>query len=353
MPAMSRLERTELRQPDGRRVTLYGPHQPAPPGYQAPLAQPGIYERRWNPLRREWVLVAAARQGRTFLPVRSRCPLCPSTGEHSTEIPARAFNLAVFENRFPSLRADGDRSGRPEAVASAGVCEVVVYTPEHEGSLATLAPERVADLAEVWADRYRVLAARPDVRYVFIFENRGEAVGVTLHHPHGQVYGYPFLPPHAAAELRAGSGTGCPICAQLDRERRAAIRVLFRASAAVAYVPSFARWPYEVHVVTPAHLPCLLDLSRSARRSFALALQRVVRAYDRLFKTPMPYMMVLHQRPTDGRAHPRAHLHAEFYPLLRDRGRLKYLAGSESGAGVFINDTLAEETAARLRTLMA
>jgi UDPglucose--hexose-1-phosphate uridylyltransferase len=349
---MSRLARTELRQPDGRRVTLYGSYQPAPPGYQAPVSGAGIYERRWNPLRREWVLVAAARQDRTFLPRRSRCPLCPSTPGHSTEIPAEAFQLAVFENRFPALRAGSPSSGRPEATASAGVCEVVVYTAEHEGSLAGLAEDRVADLAEVWADRYRVLAARPDVRYVFVFENRGEAVGVTLRHPHGQIYGYPFVPPHASIELRPRGGAACLICSQLAAERRAGVRMLWRGGQTLAYVPAFARWPYEVHVVPTEHRGSLGDLTPAARRSFALDLRRVARAYDRLFRTPMPYMMALHQRPVDGRGWPQAHLHAEFYPLLRDRGRLKYLAGSESGAGVFVNDTLAEETAARLRRLV-
>lgn len=352
MPAMPRLRRTDLRQPDGRRVALYGEYEPAPPGYRAPAMGAGVYERRWNPLRREWVLVAAARQGRTFLPERARCPLCPSTAQQSTEIPARAFQLAVFENRFPSLLAQATPSGRPEAVASAGVCEVVVYTAQHEGGLATLAADRVAGLADVWADRYRLLGARPDVRYVFIFENRGEEVGVTLHHPHGQIYGYPFVPPVAAMELRARAGAPCVICSQLAAERRASVRLLFRSAAATAYVPAFARWPYEVHVAPAAHRGSLFELTSAGRRSFALALQRVARAYDRLFETPMPYMMGLHQRPTDGGAHPQAHLHAEFYPLLRDRGRLKYLAGSESGAGVFINDTLAEDSAARLRALI-
>ena len=148
------------------------------------------------------MLVAAARQDRTYLPRRSRCPLFPPTAGHSTEIPARDFRLAVFENRFPSLKA-GSAPSRPEAVASAGVCEVVVYGPEHEGGLASLAPDRVGDLAEVWADRYRALGARPDVAYVFIFENRGQAVGVTLSHPHGQIYGYPFTPPVARIEIGA------------------------------------------------------------------------------------------------------------------------------------------------------
>jgi UDPglucose--hexose-1-phosphate uridylyltransferase len=336
---VSRLRRTDLTQPDGRRVSLYGAYQAAPPDYRAPSIGEGAYQRRWNALRREWVLVAAARQDRSFLPRRSKCPLCPSSPGHSTEIPASRYQLAVFENRFPALRDEG-------------VCEVVVYTDAHEGALATLPEDRLDDLAEVWTDRYRVLAARPDVDYVFIFENRGEAVGVTLQHPHGQIYGYPFVPPIAALELRPDRHE-CRVCALIAGELEAGVRVLIHEGGLAAYVPVFARWPYEVHVATLTHVGALPDLPAPGRRHFARILQRLARAYDRLFRTPMPYMMVLHQRPTDGRDHPQAHLHAEIYPILRDRGRLKYLAGSESGAGVFINDTLAEETAARLRAHLA
>ena len=351
---MARPARVTIQQPDGRHVYLYGDHTPAPAGYQAPSIQPGAYQRRWNPLRREWVLVAAARQGRTFLPDRSQCPLCGSTPGHSTEIPAARFDAAVFENRFPGMLATADRPPPEPGVRiepSSGVCEVVVYTDEHEGSFGTLAPQRLDLLVEVWTDRYRALASREDVQYVFIFENRGEAVGVTLHHPHGQIYAYPFIPPVPDIELRAGS-RGCLQCRLLADELADGRRVLIGERGLVAYVPGYARWPYEVHLVVRAHLGALPDLPAAGRRALGSAMQRVARAYDSLFGVPMPYMMALHQRPTDGRDHPQAHLHAEFYPIMRDRGKLKYLAGSESGAGVFINDTLAEESAARLRQRM-
>jgi UDPglucose--hexose-1-phosphate uridylyltransferase len=337
---MARPARTDIVQPDGRRVYLYGAFTPAPAGYQAPAMGTGAYRRRWNPLRREWVLVAAARQARTFLPERAECPLCPSRDRHSTEIPASSFDAAVFENRFPAMVP-----ARP----SGGICEVVVYTDSHDDSFATLPPARLALLAEVWTDRYRELALRPGIRYVFIFENRGEQVGVTLHHPHGQIYAFPFVPPVAAIELRRRRR--CLQCQLIKDEVSGRRRLLIRERSLVAYVPGYARWPYEVHVATRSHLRALPDLSAATRMGFLSAMQRIVRAYDRLFDTPMPYMMALHQAPT-GRPHPQAHLHAEFYPLLRDHGKLKYLAGSESGAGVFINDTLAEETAERLRGVL-
>ena len=333
-------DRTDVVQPDGRHVYLYGDFDPAPEGYQAPAMPNGVYQRRWNPLRREWVLVAASRQTRTFLPERADCPLCPSGPGHSSEIPAVRFEAAVFENRFPAMV--------PWPPAG-GSCEVVVYTDEHEGSFATLPSARLDRLAEVWTDRYRDLTARRGIKYVYIFENRGEQVGVTLHHPHGQIYAYPFIPPVAATELGRHAG-GCRQCELIHDELQARHRMLINEGGIVAYVPESARWPYEVHVATRAHRPALPDLPPAGRRGLLAAMQRITRAYDRLFDVPMPSMMAMHQSPAEGST--QAHLHVEFYPVLRDRGKLKYLAGSESGAGVFINDTLAEESAERLRALL-
>jgi UDPglucose--hexose-1-phosphate uridylyltransferase len=334
--------RTEIIQPDGRHVYLYGDFAPAPESYQAPsMPSGGIYQRRWNPLRREWVLVAASRQARTFLPERAECPLCPSQPGHSTEIPAARFQAAVFENRFPAMVP-----ARP----SGGVCEVVVYTDQHEGSFASLSESQLGRLAEVWTDRYRELSLRPGIRYVFIFENRGEQVGVTLHHPHGQIYAYPFIPPVAVTELRRQS-SGCLFCSLIRDERKGRRRLLADGEGIVAYVPGYARWPYEVHVAPAAHRPSLAEATPALRRALLTVMQRIARAYDRLFDLPMPYMMLMHQAPARGAA-PQAHLHVEFYPILRDRGKLKYLAGSESGAGVFINDTLAEDSADRLRAAL-
>jgi len=338
---MPRAVRTDIVQPDGRHVYLYGALAPPPADYHAPSMPNGIYQRRWNPMRREWVLVAASRQDRTFLPDRADCPLCPSRPGHSSEIPASHFEAAVFENRFPAMVPE-----RP----SGGVCEVVVYTEEHDGSFATLSAQQLVRLAEVWTDRYRELVKRRAIRYVFIFENRGEPVGVTLHHPHGQIYGYPFVPPVAAAELRRQT-LGCLQCRLIADELKGGRRVLINQGGIVAYVPGYARWPFEVHLATRAHRAALPALTPTSRQVLLSAMQRIARAYDRLFQVPMPYLMAIHQAPT-GRPGPQAHLHVEFYPVLRDKGKLKYLAGSESGAGVFINDTLAEQSAGRLRALL-
>jgi UDPglucose--hexose-1-phosphate uridylyltransferase len=304
----------------------------------------GVYQRRWHPLRHEWVLVAAGRQGRTFLPEGRVCPLCPARPGHNTEIPAAKFEVAVFENRFPAMRGEG-------------VCEVVVYSDRHDTSFSALPTDRLKQVVAAWSDRYQELGSRPDVRYVFIFENRGEAVGVTLHHPHGQIYAYPFIPPVPEVELRAGRAFArkqaeCLQCRLINDERQAEVRMLFARDGIVAYVPNYARWPYEVHVAPQEHRAALPDLIADEAGRFGEALRTVASVYDQLFGVPMPYMMVMHQRPTDGRSHPEAHLHAEFYPLLREATRLKYFAAGECGAGSFVSDSLPEEKAAVLRRVL-
>jgi UDPglucose--hexose-1-phosphate uridylyltransferase len=292
---------------------------------------------RFNELRGEQVDYAIHRQERTFLPTREHCPLCPTQpGGEPTEIPVPAFEIAVFDNRFPAFQAP------------LGAAEVVVYTDDHDASFGTLAPRRAEDLMWVWRHRYLELGARRDVEYVFVFENRGVEVGVTLHHPHGQIYGYPFLPPVPALELAADERLGgCATCVLLARELEQGARVIYENQAALAYVPYAARWAYEVHVTMREHRPSLLDCEPGELRLLADALQSLQRGYDALFDRRFPYVMAVHQAPTDGTR--RGHLHVEFYPPLRTADKLKYLAGSEQGAGTFISDTLPEESAASLR----
>ena len=318
-------------------------------------------ELRWNPLLGEWVATATHRQERTFLPPADFCPLCPTMpGGFPTEVPEETYDIVVFENRFPSLRPDPP----PPAVEGTqlypvrpgqGVCEVVLYSPNHTTTLAAEPVEQIHKLVQVWADRFRELGALPFVEYVFIFENKGEAIGVTLHHPHGQIYAYPFTPPRVARELEQSRAhkekTGrCLVCDIVAEEKRDGRRVVAEGNSFVAYTPFFARYPYEVHVASSRHLQALTDMSDSEKRDLAEILKSVLVAFDRLFDISFPYMMVLHQRPTDGDNYDFYHFHIEFYPPLRTAAKLKYLAGSETGAGVFINDTLAEEKAAELRS---
>lgn len=307
-------------------------------------------ELRFDPFRREWVAYATERNDRTFLPT-DFCPLCPSGPGGRSEIPLDSFEVVVFENRFPAFGRDrdGNRPGRPLAAG----CEVVVYAPEHDLTLARLPLQRVELLIDVWADRYEDLGSRPDVAYVYIFENKGEEVGVTLHHPHGQIYALPFVPPFAAAELQIAQEHlrdigRCLHCEQIEHESKGP-RSVFAGGSMVAFVPNAARWPYEVHLYPRRHVGSVAELNRGERVELASALLRTARAYDAHFGFSTPYVMAVHQAPTDGHACPHAHLHFEFYPPNRRADRLKYLAGVELGAGTFVNDTRPEDTAAHLR----
>jgi UDPglucose--hexose-1-phosphate uridylyltransferase len=262
----------------------------------------------------------------------------------------------VFENRFPSFARNAPAPSRSpyRAEPAVGDAEVVVYTPDHGATLGGMPAGQIERLVDVWTDRHAELAARPEVAYVYIFENRGEEIGVTLTHPHGQIYALPFVPPvverelGGAARYRREHGR-CLHCALAEDESTGGGRLVFENDGFVAFVPYFARWPYEVHVVSRKHRGALPELTARERRDFAAALKVLLQKYDNLFGFPMPFVMAMHQRPTDGRRYPGCHLHVEFTPPYRSRDRLKYLAGSETGAGTFIVDARAEDTAAELR----
>lgn len=317
-------------------------------------------ELRWNPLLGEWVATATERQDRTFLPPDDYCPLCPTElAGFPTEVPESNYDIVVFENRFPSLKILPD----PPVVESSelypvrpsqGVCEVVLYSPHHSSSLAQEPVEQIYKLVRVWTDRFRELGALDFVKYVFIFENKGEAIGVTLHHPHGQIYAYPFIPPRLATELKQFADyyqttEKCLLCEVLSEELTTMLRVVAENESFAAVIPFFARWPYETHIYSKRHFQALTDMSETETKDLASILKTVLVAFDRLFEISFPYMMVMHQRPVDEHSYDFYHFHIEFYPPLRSANRLKYLAGSETGAGMFINDTLPEEKAAELR----
>src|SRR6266566_5204043 len=277
-------------------------------------------ELRFSRLRNEWVAFATERNDRTFLPTES-CPLCPSGSGGGSEVPLDNFEVVVFENRFPALGPDRLPDGSPVRPPTTG-CEVVVYTPEHDATLADLDPRRVRLLIDVWAERYLELGGRPEVAYVYVFENKGEVMGVTLHHPHGQIYALPFVPPVAATELaQAGAhrrATGRCLHCDVVADERSGQRRVFDRKGMVAFVPEAARWPYELHLYPERHAGSLAE-----------ALLEVVRAYDRHFGFSTPYVMAIHQAPTDGGDWPDAHVHIELYPPHRRPDRLKYVAGVE------------------------
>ena len=357
------MHKQQLKKADGRTLLLYSrnaiPAVTTAPSPAGGTGHPPNAHLRWHPLRAEWVAYASHRQNRTFLPPPEYNPLAPTTDPESpTEVPAGAWDVAVFENLFPTLTMaahDPPRLSVPTAAGS-GVCEVVVFTQDATSSLGRLPLWHLELLLEVWGDRYAELGAKPEVQYVYPFENRGVEVGVTLHHPHGQLYAYPFVPPVAARELEQqriyyeqhGRGLLEDFVA---REVAEGVRVLYDGSDAAAFMPICARYSYEVWIAPKRGAPSFAALTSSERRDFALALKTVLLKFDNLWQRSFPYILAFHQAPTDGADHPEAHLHAEFYPAYRMPGRLKYLAGSEIGAGVFTADTLPEQKVEELKAV--
>jgi UDPglucose--hexose-1-phosphate uridylyltransferase len=354
------MNRHELRKPDGRMLFLYGrsPFE-APRAVPSPSSTPVAANPhlRWHPLREEWIAYAAHRQDRTFLPPPEYNPLAvTSDPANPTELPPGDWDVAVFDNRFPSLVPDAHSP--PElpvpTAAGTGKCEVVVYTQDPRSSLGALPLDHIDLLLQVWADRTRWLGAMPGIDFVLPFENRGAEVGVTLHHPHGQIYAYPFVPPVPARMQQAGlahlakHGIG-PLDALIRREIDDGARILYIGPHAVAFVPACARYPYETWVAPIAPVPGFCELDASQRADLARALKTVLLKFDGLWGRPFPYLMAWFQAPTDGREHPEAHLHAEFYPPYRTREKLKVLAGTELAAGTFAMDALPEDKARELQ----
>ncbi len=356
------MHRLELRKPDGRALTLYG-RVPIDAGLQAPSPFPeplaGSPHLRWHPLRGEWVTYAAYRQGRTFLPPPEYNPLAGTTDpQHPTEVPAGAWDIAVFDNRFPSLALPADGHAPPDLIVPTrpadGHCEVVVFTQDPGSSLGVLPLDHIELLMQVWGERTQRLAQRGGIQYVLPFENRGVEMGVTLHHPHGQIYAYPVVPPvparmqQVAAGHYAQHGRG-PLAALIEGERREGRRMLYEGPHAVAFVPVCARYPYEVWVAPIRPVEGFAQLRDDERADLARALKTVLLKYDGLWQRPLPYLMAWYQAATDGQPHPEAHLHAQLYPPYRTRDRLKYLAGTEIAAGLFAMDALPEDKAAELQ----
>lgn len=317
-------------------------------------------EKRWNPLLREWVVTATHRQDRTFLPPAGYCPLCPTkAGGFPTEVPTEDYEFVVFENKFPSLRhppfepATGSRELMP-VETSDGICEVVLYSDKHNATLTDMSLDKIQQLVRVWRDRYIELGSIPEIDYVFIFENKGEAIGVTINHPHGQIYAFSFLPPKVLRKIESENAyyaerQRCLHCDIIAGEEKEKERLVAANDRFVAFVPFYARYPYEMHIYARQHLQSIDEFSADDEIAFAELLKVVLEKYDALWGFSLPYMMVMHQKPTDGGDYPGNHFHVEFYPPNRTAQKLKYLAGCESGAGTFVNDTLPEEKAAELR----
>ena len=357
---MPDMHSVRMQKPDGRWLTLYGRHPVVvasgvrTPSVRKLVANPHL---RWHPLRGEWVAYAAYRQDRTHLPPAEHNPLLPSSNEtEPTELPEGQYDIAVFDNLFPTLiqtASDPPTLAIPTAPAR-GHCEVVVFTQDPSASLSKLELTHLELLIEVWADRTERLGGSANVQYVLPFENRGVAVGVTLHHPHGQIYAYPFVPPVAARvneqERTFYERQGQALLETLiDSEIQQGTRIIYCGEHAVSFVPPWARYPYEVWVAPRRAAAFLHEITAAQRSDLGLALKMSLLKLDGLWGTPMPYVMAWFQAPTDGARHPEAHVHAEFYPAHRTRNKIKFLAGTEVAAGMFASDSMPEDCARELR----
>ncbi|GAA4050937.1 galactose-1-phosphate uridylyltransferase [Agromyces indicus] len=326
--------------------------------------RPGTAEMRQDPLTGDWISVAAARQNRAFLPPAEADPLAPQTETNPSEIPS-TYDVAVFENRSPSFGPDLPGWGEStDAAASAlaelravgldrtspshGRCEVVCFSPEHEGSFGTQTVSRARTVIEAWSHRTAALSALPGVQQVFPFENRGRDIGVTLPHPHGQIYAYPYVTPRTERLLASIDAYGPTLQADiLDRER-SGDRVLIAGEHWTAFVPFAARWPIEVHLMPHRHVPDLAATDEAERAELASLYLRLLRGVDRLYDTPTPYIAAWHQAPVHERRD-EVRLTMQLTSPRRAAERLKYLAGSEAAMGAWIGDVPPETQARALR----
>jgi UDPglucose--hexose-1-phosphate uridylyltransferase len=358
------LYRTDHRKPDGRRLWLYS-NAPvaAVPADRIPVPDPQPVavstHLRWHPLLGEWVIFAAHRQDRTFLPPADSNPLAPTwEPRHPTELPAGEYDVAVFENRFPSLAKEPGPApvvAGVETVPAAGRSEVVVFAQNPRTSLGNLPVPHVALILAVWADRTHEMT-NDGIAYVLPFENRGVEMGVTLHHPHAQIYGYAFVPSHQAstaerlAQYQREHGSDL-VVDLARREQTLGVRVVSSRERALAFVPPFARFPYEIWITPLRPVPDLAGLTDDERTDMASVLAEALRRLDALWQRPMPYLLTVNQVPRDRDSYLGWTMRIEIWPIRRSPDKLKFLAGTELGAGVFASDVMPEDAAAQLRAV--
>jgi UDPglucose--hexose-1-phosphate uridylyltransferase len=318
--------------------------------------RPETATMRQDVLTGDWISIAAARQNRVFLPPADQDPLAPSSPTNPSEVPS-IYDVAVFENRSPSFGPLIDPPFTPSDLATLGLgrsfpsvgrCEVVCFSPEHEGSFGTLTPSRARTVIEAWADRTAALSAMPGVQQVFPFENRGEAVGVTLHHPHGQIYAYPYVTPRTTRLIESIGTFGPGMFQSILDSERSSDRVVLSGEHWTAFVPFAARWPIEVHMLPHRHVPDFAGTTDEERTELASIYLRLLKGIDALYPTPTPYIAAWHQAPVAvGRDEIRLML--QVTSPRRAESKLKYLAGSEAAMGAWIGDVLPEAAAAFIR----
>ena len=318
--------------------------------------RPETATMRQDALTGEWISIAAARQNRAFLPPAHLDPLAPSSEANPSEVPSN-YDVVVFENKSPSFGPligsqfgldDLAEVGLNRTVPSVGRCEVVCFDPATEGSFATLSESRARTVIEAWADRTAELSAMPGIQQVFPFENRGEEIGVTLHHPHGQIYSYPYVTPRTQRLIESVGKFGPGLFDAILDNERSSERVVLTGEHFTAFVPFAARWPIEVHLLPHRHVPDFAGLTGEEKDELATLYLKLVRGIDKLYDTPTPYIAAWHQAPVNvGRDDIRLML--QLTSPRRAANRLKYLAGSEAAMGAWIGDVPPETAAQFIR----
>jgi len=352
--------RKSLIKPDGRSLQLYSRKEiknqivATNPKHGPIDAKPHL---RWHPLRKEWVIYASHREGRTFLPPPEYSPLNPSNDPgFPTELPKGDYEVAVFENLYPSMKLFNEETKFTKFQASEGQCEVIVFTQESQSHFKNLDTEHIQLILEVLAERTQVLAKDKRIKYVMPFENRGIEMGVTLHHPHGQIYAYSFIPPvvdqieKSMKEYYIEKGNTL-IHDMIINEIKTGERVILENDEMIAFIPECARYPYETWITSKKAHSWLHQLNADELFSLAHILKKIVTKYDNLWERPFPYLMIFYQAPVDEANYDHFHFYIQITPPYRGKDRLKFLAGTELGAGVFVNDSLPEEKAAELRAI--
>ncbi|MFA7673828.1 MAG: galactose-1-phosphate uridylyltransferase [Clostridia bacterium] len=311
-------------------------------------------ELRWHPLIKDWVMIVSQRQNRPQMP-KDWCPFCPGSGKVPDD-----FLVYEYDNDFPALSQDPPVPDDVETDLyktgkAYGKCEVILYSKDHHATLPALSDKHVYELVKLWQERFDVISSDKNIKYVFIFENRGEAVGVTMPHPHGQIYGYPFIPKKIELELFSCKEhiieTGkCLICDMNKNEKDFKKRVIFENDSFICYLPFFTEYPYGVYISAKRHMQYINEFTEKEAKDFAVTVKTVAGTLDNLFGFTFPYMMCIHQAPVNtGEDNSYYHFHVEFFPPMRSENKIKFNASSETGVWAHCNPTCPEEKAEELR----
>ena len=362
IPLSHGIVRQDRKLSDGRTISYYDSKPVARDAVDSrPVEKrPGLGELRLDALTNEWVVMAAHRQTRAFLPPKELCPLCPAKPGLLSEIPESNYEVVVFENLSPSLALAGQDWKLPEydglntpIVDAAGYCEVLCYTDQHEANFGSLSLEQIRIVMEAWRDRTREISKLPHIAHIFAFENRGVEIGVTLHHPHGQIYSYSYLPPRVEKMLKIATEHlakySRPLLSDIiAREIKDEVRIVAQNNDWIAYVPFASRYPFEIHIAPKVFTADLAELTDVQADSFGAVAKEALQRLDGVFGIEMAYMASWHQSPVHvGRN--ALGLHMQITSIRRAPGKLKYLAGSESAMQAFIMDLKPEQSAAQLR----